>query len=402
MPKVRHCVIRVDGQTSESLYDDLIALEVRERVGEPATFALQVAIFKRANGGWTRLDEQSFADGGFCPWQRVTILVGYDATPDVLVDGYVAGVAPRFEPVEADSHVLVWGYDATYAMDITEQVKPWENKKYSDIALEVFQSYGLKASIPETISDTQLIQDKDRELLIQRGTDWRFLKKLGQRVGFDVFVRGGVGYFRPPELTRTDQKDLAVHMGTRLTNVIRFEPRVVADKPESVAMQRPNALTKRIEKVLVSASPQRSLGARQSAALLQGRSMGQRPATLGRPVPCISEQALEAFATGLRREHDWNVTGEGELDGVLYGRALRADGTVLIKGAGETFSGRYYVTDVTHRITPEAYTQSFKVARNGLDVLGDEAFQSVNADPTELAGNDERVAVSDQGLTVAP
>src|SRR5262249_13153485 len=132
MPGVRHCVIRIDGATYDALNDDLIAVEVSERVGQPSSFALQVALFKKPGGGWTRLDERSAANGGFAPWQRVTVSAGFDGQPDVLIDGYVAGVAPRFESVEVDSHLLVWGYDASYAMDLDEKVKDWPNKKYSD------------------------------------------------------------------------------------------------------------------------------------------------------------------------------------------------------------------------------------------------------------------------------
>jgi phage protein D len=399
MAGVRHCVIRVDGDSSNELYDDLIAVEVGERVGEPSSFALQVGIFKQRTGGWTRLDETTTSAGGFSPWQRITIAAGFDSQPDVLIDGYVAGVAPRFEPVEADSYLLVWGYDASYAMDLDEKVREWPDKKYSDIASELFQAHGIAAG---EVVDTQVLQGRDNELLIQRGTDWQFLKNLARRVGFDVFVRGGKGYFRPSELSRTPQKDLTVHFGQTATNVIWFEPRVVGDLPTKITMARPNAVTKKIEKVEVTTSPLRALGGRDSDALRGGRRVTPQPTALAPPDPVVSEQAMEALATGIRRRNDWIVTGEGEIDGMIYGRALRADGVVLIKGAGRTFSGRYYVTDVTHRITPDGYTQRFKVTRNGLDVQGDEPFQPVDADPSALAGNDERVTVRSGGPEVAP
>lgn len=406
MPGVRHCVVRVDGESQSELHDDLVAVEVSERVGEPSSFALQVAIFKRPQGGgWTRLDQKGAGEGGFTPWQRVTVSAGFDDRPDVLIDGYVAGVAPRFEAVEADSHLLVWGYDASYAMDLDEKVKAWPDKKYSDIASELFNAYGLEASIGEgaagTITDTRVVQDKDKDLLIQRGTDWRFLRQLAARVGFDVFVRGGKGYFRPPELSRAPQKDLVVHMGDVLTNVIWFEPRLAGDLPTKVSAQRANVLTKAVEKVEVNASPLRALGGRAGDALRGGRNVSAQPLALASPEPLVSEQALEAFATAIRRRNDWLVSGEGELDGMLYGRALRADGVVLIKGAGQTFSGRYYVTEVTHRLTPEGYTQHFKVARNAVDVQGDEPFQPLDATPGAPAGNDERVEVRPAGPAVA-
>src|SRR5262245_43798996 len=132
--RIQNCIIRIDGEEHEELYEDLLAAEVSERVGEPSSFALQIGIYKLPSGEWSRIDEESAASGGFAPWQRVTIALGFADPPDVLIDGYVAGVGPKFEGQEADSHLLVWGYDASYAMDIEEKVKEWPNKKYSEIA----------------------------------------------------------------------------------------------------------------------------------------------------------------------------------------------------------------------------------------------------------------------------
>jgi uncharacterized protein len=398
MGSIRHCVIHVDGASQDALYDDLIAVEISERIGEPSSFALQVALHKLPNGGWSRVDETTFADGGFAPWQRITIGSSYDDQPDVLLDGYVAGVAPRFEPVEADSYLFVWGHDASYAMDVDEKVKEWPDKKYSDIAKEIFQSYGLTVG---EVADTQVQHDQNKDLLIQRGTDWQFLRYLARRVGFDVFVRGGQAYFRPPDPSRSPQKDLAVHMGQLLTNVIWFEPRVVGDLPTTITRMRANAVTKKVETISVTDSPLKLLGKRNGDALRGGRKIPAQPTALGVPEPVVSDQALEALATGVRRHNDWIVTGEGELDGMLYGRALRADGMVLIKGAGKAFSGRYYVSEVIHRFTAEGYTQRFKVMRNALDVEGDEPFQGLDAKPAEPAGADERVKVEDAGPEVA-
>ena len=39
---------------------------------------------------------------------------------------------------------------------------------------------------------------------------------------------------------------------------------------------------------------------------------------------------------------------------------------MTIKGVGETYSGIYYVTHVTHVFTADGYTQRFSVKRNAL------------------------------------
>ena len=60
------------------------------------------------------------------------------------------------------------------------------------------------------------------------------------------------------------------------------------------------------------------------------------------------------------------MTGEGEVAANEYGTSCTPRGTVTVKGVGETHSGVYYVTHVTHRFSADGYTQSFKVKRNAL------------------------------------
>ena len=63
---------------------------------------------------------------------------------------------------------------------------------------------------------------------------------------------------------------------------------------------------------------------------------------------------------------EWFVTGEGEVAANQYGSILMPRRTVIVNGVGETQSGAYYVTHVTHRFTEDGYTQLFRVKRNAL------------------------------------
>jgi hypothetical protein len=71
---------------------------------------------------------------------------------------------------------------------------------------------------------------------------------------------------------------------------------------------------------------------------------------------------------------EWFVTGEGEVAANYYGTILMPHNTVTIKGIGETYSGIYYVTRVTHVFGTDGYTQAFTVKRNALNPLGTEKF----------------------------
>ncbi len=88
---------------------------------------------------------------------------------------------------------------------------------------------------------------------------------------------------------------------------------------------------------------------------------------------------MTALAQGLYHEGTWFVTGEGEIAANDYGHVLKARRTVTIKGVGETYSGVYYVTHVTHSFTLDGYTQHFRVKRNGLMPTGAEEFSTAAA-----------------------
>lgn len=398
MDTKQNCLVWLDGQLQEDIYDDIIALEVAERDLEPSTFVLKLAVYIEEDGSWSRLDEVSGSGGSFTPWQRVTICLG-SPTGDVLIDGYVAGIAPHIGLSETDSYLLVWGYDASYAMSVEEKVVAWPNQKYSDVARKLFAAYGLDAEVV----DTKVVYPIADDLLLQRGTDWDFISRMAKRVGFEAFVRGAKGYFRPPDLRRPPQMDLAVCFGDKGTNLLWFEPQLTANQPGKVSMARVNAAEKTVEKIDVTTSPLKQLGAKNATTLRGGRNAAGQPALRVPPQPVSSAQAMEALAKGLRADADWIVSGEGEADGILYGQALRAHEPVLIKGIGHSFSGVYYVTEVIHRFTDNTYRQLFKVVRNGVGLTGSEPFHDVKGSPgNDTQGSDLRVRVSTGGRMVSP
>jgi len=386
----RKCVIRIDGHTFDDLHDDLIAVEVADRADEPSSFAIKLQLYQTRSTTWSRVDDShGEANGGFLPWQRVTILGGYDAEPDVLIDGYIAGVVPRYEPTASDSSLVIWGYDASHAMDLEDKVVAWPDKKYSEVAEAMFRAYGLTPQV----TDTQVIHRAADSLLIQRGTDWQFLRRLGQRIGFEVRIRGATGIFAPPDLASTPQKDLAIAFGDD-TNLVWFEPRLVADLPSKHTMARANAVDKIVETAAVDRSPLTALGKRNGDALRAGRDLADHKATAIAPAdPTYDLGHMTAVLTGARRRSDWIITAEGELDGILYASPLRAGRTALVKGVGPTFAGLYYVTEVIHRFTPEEYTQRFKAVRNAVDLTNSEQPKAESAAP---------VRVASAGRTVAP
>lgn len=396
----RVCKLFLDGtEVRDDVYRDVNAIEVIEHAAEPAAFAVRLSLVLRPDGTYHALDDDD-ADT-FAPWRRLTIQAGFGDAADVLVDGYIGGLTPHFGRDDAESSLIVWGHDAAYAMDQEEKIVAWGDRKYSDIAVEIFKLHGLEADV----ADTQVLHAVDDAMMLQRSSDWSFLKHLAERVGYEVYVRGARGYFRPPTLTATPQADLALRFGAGASNLVWFKPQMSSDMPTQISVARADPLSKRVQRVTVEESPQHPLGGDATTRFREGRSAPGAPRLIVRHQPVGSQQEMEALAAGVRRRTDWAVTGEGEIDGRRYGRSLRARETVLIKGLGRTFSGAYYVTEVLHHLTRTEYRQRFKAQRNAVTVVGNESFTDAPQPGEGAAAADERrppIVTRLAGKVVAP
>lgn len=101
--------------------------------------------------------------------------------------------------------------------------------------------------------------------------------------------------------------------------------------------------------LLADTSQQPAFGQTDAAGLL---AAGMYPGgvVLG-GVAATGNPEMTELCQGLYEQGTWFVTGEGEIAANDYGHVLKARQTVTIKGIGETHSGVYYVTHVTHSFT---------------------------------------------------
>ncbi len=356
--------IEIEGEEVSDLYPDLTSLEVELDDELASMFRLRIALLLKPEGTWTQLDDERLR-----VWKKVVITAGLESDTQELIAGYITHVRPYFDPDPSQCVLEIWGMDGSVLMDREDKLKDWPNKKDSDIASEIFGLYGL---IPE-VEDTEVIHDEAVSTVIQRETDIQFLKRLALRNGFECYVEGTTGFFRTPQVDATPQPVLAVHFGSE-TNVNRFSIEVNALTPANVAMFQVDRLNKEILDAAAETSQQEALGATDADGLL---AAGMEPGlvVIGQTVTTGSPE-MAALCQGLFHQGEWFVTGEGEVAANQYGSVLKPRGTVAIKGIGETYSGIYYVTHVTHSFTADGYTQFFRVKRNAIMPTGSEDFSA--------------------------
>jgi len=351
--------VAIDGAVQDALVPDIIEVEVEDDVASAGVFRLRLAIAQRRDGSWKHLDDDRFAI-----WRRVKIDAGYPGSAETIIDGYITHVEARL--TSEDPYVEISGLDVSAAMDLEEKQRAWLNKKDHEIAQDIFASYGLSCEVEDTVAE----HSEDVATILQNESDIRFLRRLAWRNGFECHVHAGTGFFRSPNMQDPPQKLLAVEFGAE-TNVSNFLIRVNGTPATLIEIRRIDPLEKLEETETLPASPRRSLGARSLADLRTGQPAGRvlvrnQPSTIAREMQTRLRQAYEG-ASGF-------VTAEGEIDSRVYRTVLRARRLVTIKGAGESFSGLYYVTRVRHTFTTDGYTQYFAGYRNAIGLTGQESF----------------------------
>ncbi len=75
---------------------------------------------------------------------------------------------------------------------------------------------------------------------------------------------------------------------------------------------------------------------------------------------------MRARAQALVNDNSFRIRASGELDGSLYGHALKVGRLVTVDGTGERYGGIYFVDKAVHSFLPEGYRQQFELIRNAV------------------------------------
>lgn len=358
--------IEIDGVEAADLYGDLLWVEVETHEDLAALFRFEVAMPALPDGSWAHLDDERLT-----PWREVRISAGFDDGTEPLMTGYVTHVIPGFEPEPERCRLQVWGMDATVLMDREERLRAWPSMTDSDIAAAVIAEHGLT---PHVVS-TEVVHDEAVSTVLQRETDAHLLRRLALRNGYECFVDGTDVHFRPRGSDTQLQPTLAVHFGTE-TNVGRFALEVQGPGPGDVAAFQLHRTEKEVVSAVVDTGGTTALGA-QRATDLAAPGMSSARSFLAM-TPTTGGPELERLCEVLFERAEWFVTGNGLIEGNTYGAVLRPRRPVTIKGIGDTHSGVYQVTAVTHRIGVDGYVEQFTVRRNGLGLTGSEDFATAD------------------------
>jgi phage protein D len=384
LPAARYELAINDKAIDDLVYRHIKQLEVEDSETNADSFVIRLSAMRQRSGLW------SFpAKDKFQLFSKVRVSASFPGgNTEHLIEGYITHIDFHIDKDETKSYVDISGIDSTLLMNLQEKLVAWEDKSDSEIAKEIFDKYGFDSDIEDTSTTTP--QSESSFTIIQRETDIEFLKRLAARNGFDCFIKKDydknktIGYFRKRKLDLKPQKDLAVQFGPGNNNVESMDFKVDALRPLSVEIRQTDAFSEEVKEVTIEDSKLPKIGkqnlqelvAPNIAKMASGEKLFPK-IVLSRHV--TSEQhIMETAARSVFDDGSWFITAKGTVNAEVYGRVLNAKSMVLIKGADEDFSGRYYVTKVVHKFKPESYVQEFEAKKNAIGLEGSENFKENN------------------------
>lgn len=321
---------------------DLRAVTVEEDLVALSMFTLELRNWDDTRLGVSWSDSPLFAVGN-----EVEIWLGYIGDLRKVMLAEITSLEPIFSTGQPPL-LMVRGYDHRHRLARGRKTRTFAQMKDSAIASQIAREAGLGAQVEDTrVTLSYVIQSNQ--------SDWEFLRRRAGLIGYEIYVREKVLYFRWPRASAPPSDKLSLGV-----DITEFSPRLsTLAQVSDMTVRGWNVREKKAVAATERATPS---GGRVSGAVAARRAFGAAGENiLGQPVRSVPE--ADPIAQGQFNDMTLAYV-EGEA--VARGRPQLKAGTVVdISGAGQTFSGPYYITSVTHTVTPgHGYQTAFTVQRN--------------------------------------
>jgi phage protein D len=336
--------VRVNGSALPvAAQADLRSVTVQEDLRALSMFTLELYNWddQKLQVSWS--DSKLFAVGN-----EVEIWLGYAGDLHKVMLAEITSLEPAFTS-DQPPLLLVRGYDHRHRLARGRKTRTFAQMKDSAIASQIAREAGLRAQVEDTkVTLSYVIQGNQ--------SDWEFLQRRASQIGYEIYVKDKVLYFRPPKSQAPPADKLS--LGEDITE---FSPRLSSlTQATEVAVRGWDVKQKK--QVVATQRPAGVSGGRTAGPAAARRAFGAAS------VPVLGQSARNQAEAGLLAQGQFTAMELAYVEGdaVAHGRPQLQAGTVVdITGAGQTFSGPYYVTSVTHTMTAEnEYQTSFTVQRN--------------------------------------
>lgn len=300
------------------------------------------------------------------PFNRVIVVVTFNVTPLVLMDGIIARaeMSPGARPGTAT--LTIKGEDVSVMMDRKEVSAEHPAQDETIIATKIIATYAQYGLLPMVIPPLAIDPPIPIERTpVQQGTDLAFLRQLAARHGYVFYVIPGpvpftnTAYWGPPLRVGVPQRAITVNMGPE-TNATITEAREDGLAPTLVTGQVQDRMTNATVPIQTFASLRPPLAAFPTWLVNMANARQEQFRASG-----LNFAQSMGRAQGRTDASVDTVKVTGELDSGVYGAMLQARALVGVRGAGYMNDGFYYVKRVTHKIENGKYEQGFELTREG-------------------------------------
>ncbi len=345
-----------------SLYSALNSLEVEENADLPGAIQLNLAVTADGDGDLTQVNQTTFS-----PYANLAVVVTADGqSPECVFDGYVLSHKLHLDRGVVSSSLEVWGQDASWLMNLTENTKEWADVTDVSVAANIFADYSITPA-PDNAKDDDdtATHTESGHSLMQRATDIQFLRQLARRNGKICRIACAdqpgqpIGYFAKPNLSA----DPVVTLTLNDPNAV-----MLSDLDIEWDVMRPVEVLAG-QALLTDENPANVDLTDPGLPLLSDNGLADfapktMKALLTTTVDDIGE--LNMRAASLLREGGFFVRCAGKVTLDSLGVVMRVGSIVQIAGVGAVHSGNYFVWSVRHTITLDAYEMAFELVRNAL------------------------------------
>jgi len=301
---------------------------------------------------------------------RVIIIVTVNASPTVLMDGFITNqeLSPSNEP--GKSTLTITGEDVSLAMDMVQMIMPFPEmpevaKIYSLLAPYAFLGI-TPVVIPPVISTVRTLTEGHDSIVKQ--TTRQYLQTLAANCGYVFYVQPGlfpgqnIAYFGPDVNLPVPQPALSINMDSN-SNVdsLSFSLNGLAKKIKVYTILDPATKKIPVQLPVPNFNPLKPIMGLKVLPVVQTEFADD----LSKLSP---DKAIQIIIGDLMNSslNPPSTTVNGSVDIIRYNRILQPRMMVGVRGAGIAYDGLYYVDSVTHNIKPGEYRQSFTLSRDGL------------------------------------
>jgi phage protein D len=262
--------------------------------------------------------------------KRIEVRIGArdEMAPQTLFRGQIVTIEPEFGA--GGCSVTVRAYDRSHLLHRSRMARTFQNQTASDIVSKIVKEAGLDARCDSSGEPYDYVQQVNE-------TDWDFIWRLAERIGFEFVIDDQTAHFRRP----VPDGAVELHWPETLRS---FRPRVTAvQQVNEVTLLAHDPKTKQaLEATATSPNQIAQIGVARDAIVGAFQASTLHVAT----EPVKSKAEGDALAQALL---DKLANGYVAAEGITPGNPrIRAGAKVSVTGVGEKFSGTYRVATSTH------------------------------------------------------